>query len=1392
MFSPKAVSGVTLKVSLFIVCWLPPVAVFAQVSVPGWTDSRRPAAAQKPPIAERAAKGEAPLSRKYDSIRIEAAPLHRLPAPRPEELRPKNAEKKLRIGVNRRLPQPLDESAGSSFFDLPEGRAGVMRVGSAGAVQIRLHFSRVALSANARLFVYSAKNPDEFYGPYRRDDGGDFWTPPLEGEEAVVEFFAPDGEQPEFQIVEVSHIFTNPRDRASQRSASQNCQRDVTAEWSETAKSVALLQFTQPDGEYLCTGTLLNDAGNSGTPYLLTANHCFNTQRVANSLRAYWFFDGAGTNPDNLPRSVGAKLLSTGAASDFTLIELRSAPPAGSRYSGWTTALPSPSSAVAGIHHPEGEYKRIAFGSTVTDGCGTDAPEELCDNFLKVRWSSGVTSPGSSGSGLWVGPASDPRLAGVLLGGRSACNNQSGTDFYGRFDLAFQSVAWFLSGRGCAFNVSLESQIAPASGGSGTVNVTPREGDDCSWTASTNASWITINSGRSGAGDGVVSYSIAPNNSSAQRTAQLTIAGAIVVITQQGNDYNCAPATIALGQTVNGELNASGCRSIVNPAAKAVRYQFAAPLGQAMTIKLNTTAFDGYLALLGPNGELIAEDDDGGGGNQARIPSGDYQLNWLTLPYAGTYTIEVTSLDDRAAGAFTLKLEKDCVFVINRRTQTASASGRDFLNGTIINGAIEFEVKADVPGACATLVTSTDPWLHSSGYITVNQGNNRTTISVDGNSLNRQRSGIVTVAGVPVVVRQYPYCNDSTRPTISPSSLSFDGRGGAGNVNVTMAAGAFCTWNFEPPPVVAGGNIITIVSPIEFLKEGTGTGALSYNVGMYPGIKPLSRAITISGQPHTVTQTPAGASCQAAPLVAGQKVNGALASTDCVWLPVPNSFADHYSLSGAAGNQVAFNFSSPDQPVTFAVFDPDGKPIADSSGNFGQKEFRYPANGYLSLPVAGVFTLVIHGAQGRYSVELERVGGPNCVYSLPAYPNDRADFGPEGGMKEIPLTATEGCDWTITGAPNWITFPEGASGRGSKVIKLVVAANAGAIRNATLSIAGRSYIVVQNAPCSYVRVRPNYSGAEFGSKLYIEPRAATMGFTIVTGNGCPLRITSQSEWLTEPAIFNDQGYFKHQANTTGQARTGILDISGQKIEVVQGAENLTTVSAAAFTSPVAPQSIASVFGENLAKVTASATTLPLPTELGGTIVFVRANSQFETVAPLFFVSPTQINFQIPEDVSTANPVITVFTPNSLISSSRLNLQPVAPSLFSASASGQGVAAAVVLRIKADGTQSYEPVARFDSAQNRFVAVPIDPGAPSDQVFLLLFGTGLRNRSSLSSVTAKIDSADVETLFAGAQGGFVGLDQVNLRLPRSLAGRGEVDVVLTVEGKVANAVKIAFK
>lgn len=238
---------------------------------------------------------------------------------------------------------------------------------------------------------------------------------------------------------------------------------------------------------------------------------------------------------------------------------------------------------------------------------------------------------------------------------------------------------------------------------------------------------------------------------------------------------------------------------------------------------------------------------------------------------------------------------------------------------------------------------------------------------------------------------------------------------------------------------------------------------------------------------------------------------------------------------------------------------------------------------------------------------------------------------------------------------------------------------------------------------------------------------------------------------------------------------------------------LANVSAASYDSArFAPNSIVTAFGSRLATETQAAASDPLPVYLVGTTALLHDSRGDDYFAPLFFVSPTQVNYLIPEEVAPGLATITITGGDGIASSVGLMIEATAPGLFTADASGRGLLAGVALRIKANGAQSYEPVARFDTTQNKLVPIPIDLGPAGDQVYLLCFGTGIRNRSAMSAVNAQLGGLSAQIAFVGPQGGFFGLDQANLLLSRALIGRGEVELALSVDGKAANPVKVWIK
>jgi len=236
---------------------------------------------------------------------------------------------------------------------------------------------------------------------------------------------------------------------------------------------------------------------------------------------------------------------------------------------------------------------------------------------------------------------------------------------------------------------------------------------------------------------------------------------------------------------------------------------------------------------------------------------------------------------------------------------------------------------------------------------------------------------------------------------------------------------------------------------------------------------------------------------------------------------------------------------------------------------------------------------------------------------------------------------------------------------------------------------------------------------------------------------------------------------------------------------------LSTVSAANFQPPVAPETIVSAFGADFADRTEAAASLPLPDRLAGTTVSVTDKLGVQHHAQLFFVSPGQVNFLLPAGAAPGLGSAEVFRDGNRISQGQVLIDSVAPGLFSANGNGEGVAAAVALTVRADGTQDSRVIFDGNQPPGRRTAVPITLGSDGDRVFLLLFGTGMRKSAAVAAATVGGQAIAVAGPAPGA--GFAGVDQVNLGpLPRSLAGADEVKIALTVDRLPANVVTVNIR
>jgi hypothetical protein len=147
----------------------------------------------------------------------------------------------------------------------------------------------------------------------------------------------------------------------------------------------------------------------------------------------------------------------TAYGTDSTFLRLNTAPPTGVLFAGWDATPPPTNTAITNIHHPKGDPQRITTGRistyytrdpvATTSFYGSDINN---GTFLAITLTSGLTEPGSSGSGVFKGTNTNPQLIGQLFGGPTpSCSSTLPTNVYGRFDLAYNAgVSTWLSPQG--------------------------------------------------------------------------------------------------------------------------------------------------------------------------------------------------------------------------------------------------------------------------------------------------------------------------------------------------------------------------------------------------------------------------------------------------------------------------------------------------------------------------------------------------------------------------------------------------------------------------------------------------------------------------------------------------------------------------------------------------------------------------------------------------------------------------------------------------------------------------------------------------------------------------------------------------------------------------------
>ena len=313
-----------------------------------------------------------------------------------------------------------------------------LAVESKDALSMNFIFDEFSIPEGSSVYLYNEDRSDLLgaYTSIQNQESGILGTWIVKGEKVWIEYFEPANVagQGQLHIAKATHGYRNADtfQAAKGLNDSGNCNLDVDCsigdDWEDNKnhnkRSVGILLS---GGGGFCTGALINNTNNDGTPFFLTANHCYSNPN-AWSFRFGWISPNpvcaANTNSTNGPTNQtisGATLRARSTNADFCLVEINNDIPTewNRVFAGWDRSDIDPPFTV-GIHHPSGDIMKICRDD--------DSPSKQANAGAQTweilgggsqGWELGVTEPGSSGSPLFDDQG---RIIGQLYGGAAACS----------------------------------------------------------------------------------------------------------------------------------------------------------------------------------------------------------------------------------------------------------------------------------------------------------------------------------------------------------------------------------------------------------------------------------------------------------------------------------------------------------------------------------------------------------------------------------------------------------------------------------------------------------------------------------------------------------------------------------------------------------------------------------------------------------------------------------------------------------------------------------------------------------------------------------------------------------------------------------------------------------
>jgi uncharacterized protein (TIGR03437 family) len=280
-----------------------------------------------------------------------------------------------------------------------------------------------------------------------------------------------------------------------------------------------------------------------------------------------------------------------------------------------------------------------------------------------------------------------------------------------------------------------------------------------------------------------------------------------------------------------------------------------------------------------------------------------------------------------------------------------------------------------------------------------------------------------------------------------------------------------------------------------------------------------------------------------------------------------------------------------------------------------------------------------------------------------------------------------------------------------------------------------------------------------------------VNFTILSG---PARLSGNTMQFTGIGSVTVQAFQDGSANYLPA-----VPIT-QSFTVTLGRPTLRSASnGASYTAVLAPGGFASLFGESLYQVNSSGN----PADLS---IFIRDAVGATHRAEVAYAGFGQVNLLVPREAAPGPAELTLTNFAGSSNPLTVSIARIAPGLFSADGSGRGAPAGLATIVRPDLTRTEQALAECRAQTCPPVPIPAGLGV---QTFLSLYATGMREAASASVEIGGIRS---QVQYAGPQGQFPGLDQINVVVPPELAGRGLVSIRLSVDGVFAPELTISIR